>query len=70
VLAISVLSAADRFTSASSKSPSSMRVAFRFENGRWTAMPHNTEADDSLAKLPSLYPASGVWIIAFTKENR
>lgn len=47
----------------------SVRLAFRFENGRWEAMPHDAGDPEALAKLAALYPAKASWTIALDGKN-
>jgi hypothetical protein len=41
-----------------------VRVAFRFADGRWSAMPHEAADEDGLARLTAIYPAQMSWTIA------
>lgn len=41
-----------------------VRVAFRFEDGRWRAMPHDAADQDALAKITSAFPNRVSWTIA------
>jgi hypothetical protein len=45
-----------------------VRVAFRFQDGRWTAMPNDADDQDALAKLPAKFPSQVSWTIAL--ENK
>jgi hypothetical protein len=42
-----------------------IRVAFRFQDGHWGAMPHDAPDLDSLAAISKLYPRSIAWTVAF-----
>jgi len=41
-----------------------IRIAFRFQDGHWAAMPHNPEDEEALAKVASMYPAQVSWTVA------
>jgi len=41
-----------------------VRVAFRFEDGQWSAMPHGVADQDALAKLAAKFPRQVSWTIA------
>ena len=45
--------------------PFHVRVIFQFQNGRWSAMPHEAGDEEALAKLSKLYPARVSWTVAF-----
>lgn len=40
-----------------------VRIAFRFRNGRWAAMPHDAADEEALAKLAANYPPRVAWTI-------
>jgi hypothetical protein len=44
--------------------PLRVRVAFRFDDGRWAAMPNDADDEDALAKLPAKFPSQVSWTIA------
>jgi hypothetical protein len=46
-----------------------VRVAFRFADGRWSAMPNEATQQDAIAKLVPLYPAQVSWTIALHGEK-
>src|SRR5258708_5089784 len=41
-----------------------VRVAFRFEDGTWTAMPHSADNPQDLESLVNAYPGSISWLLA------
>src|SRR5208282_5325516 len=41
-----------------------VRVAFRFQDGRWSAMPHDAADEGALAKLAAMFPRQVSWTIA------
>jgi hypothetical protein len=41
-----------------------MRVAFRFEDGKWHAMPHDAADQNALAKTAASFPHRMSWTIA------
>jgi hypothetical protein len=41
-----------------------VRVAFRFENGTWTAMPHLADNPQALEALITSYPETVSWVLA------
>jgi hypothetical protein len=41
-----------------------VRIAFRFQDGRWSAMPHDAADEDALAKFPAQFPPQVSWTIA------
>ena len=46
-----------------------VRVAFRFQDGRWSAMPHDAADEDALAKLAAMFPPQVSWTIALHAKN-
>jgi hypothetical protein len=44
--------------------PFHVRVAFRFQDGRWRAMPHDVGDEAALAKLAAMFPPRVSWTIA------
>ena len=42
-----------------------VRIVFQFLNGRWSAMPHEADDEEALAKLSKRYPAKVSWTVAF-----
>jgi len=41
-----------------------VRVAFKSQNGRWSAMPHDASGLESLVSFPKLYPVKLAWTVA------
>ena len=54
-----------RVTDSSDPAPFHVRIVFRFQSGRWSAMPHQADDEEALAKLSKLYPAKVSWTVAF-----
>jgi len=46
-----------------------VRVAFRFGDGRWSAMPHEAADENALAKLAAEFPREVSWTIALQGKS-
>src|SRR5215472_5272519 len=49
--------------------PFRVRIAFRFENGRWNAMPHDVADQNALAKIATEFPRRVSWTIVLDGNN-
>jgi len=58
-----------RPTDSTDMAPFQVRIAFRYQDRRWSAMPHEAEDEEALAKLAKSFPTVVSWTVAFEGQK-